>query len=360
MNNESYMQRAIDLALQGLGRTSPNPMVGAVVVKNNKIVGEGYHRRAGTPHAEVHALRVAGKRAFGATLYVTLEPCPHYGRTPPCVDAILDAGIKHVCIGTSDPNPDVNGMGIKMLKKYGIKVEEGILGKECKSINEVYNKYIVSGIPHVIVKAALSLDGKIATSKGESKWITNDACRQYVHELRSRVDAVTVGSGTVRTDNPRLDVRGVHGKNPYAVIVDEKLSLSKSANVFKRKKGETIVLTTVAASKEMLRFIENKGHKVIVCRADSKGLVFLPHALDKLGKLGITSILVEGGGKLFADFFRRNLIDKFVMCLAPKIIGGCGMDFLPKINIPRMKNVKSFSDVSIKIFGDNVVVEGKG
>ncbi|MFH0800031.1 MAG: bifunctional diaminohydroxyphosphoribosylaminopyrimidine deaminase/5-amino-6-(5-phosphoribosylamino)uracil reductase RibD, partial [Pseudomonadota bacterium] len=198
------MRWAIALALEGMGRTSPNPMVGAVIVKSDRIVGEGYHRRAGTPHAEVHALRDAGRASRGAEMYVTLEPCAHEGRTPPCVPAIVEAGIRRVFVGSRDPNPLVDGRGIRALKKAGVAVVERVLEESCRELNEAYNKFIVSGVPFITAKVALSLDGKIATSSGDSRWITNEACRLYVHRLRGQVDAVMVGSGTVRRDDPRL------------------------------------------------------------------------------------------------------------------------------------------------------------
>lgn len=357
---ESFMRWAIALALEGQGLTSPNPMVGACVVKNGKIVGEGYHRRAGLAHAEINALRDAGRAAYGADLYVTLEPCVHFGRTPPCVDAIARAGIKGVYIGARDPNPIVNGRGIRALKIAGIHVVEGVLEESCRKINEAYNKFIVSGIPFVTAKVALSLDGKMAAAGGDSKWITNDECRAYVHKLRGQVDAVMAGGGTARRDNPKLNVRlkSWHGIEPKAVIVDESLKLPKKLSIFKRAHGQTIIVTTSSASKAMKRFLERKGHIVIVCRSTAGGRVFLPHALRELGKRGISSILLEGGGELFADFFRRKLVDHAVICLAPKLMGGGCADFLPGLSIRHISNAMSLHDAQIQTFGDNVVVEG--
>lgn len=354
------MRRAISLALKGAGLTSPNPMVGAIVVKKGRIVGQGYHRRAGTPHAEIHALRRAGQRAGGADLYVTLEPCVHEGRTPPCVPAIVGAGIVRTFIGTCDPNPVINGRGIRALKKSGVVVIRGVLTRDCIRINETYNKFIVSGIPFVTAKVALSLDGKIATLGGESQWITNEACRRYVHKLRARVDAVIVGGGTVRRDDPRLDVRikEWHGLGPKAVVIDEALNLPRSSRIFRRAAGSTVILTTSRAPRYRRRWIEKMGHTVIACRATSDGMVFLTHALAKLGGLGITSALVEGGGQLFADFFQRGLVDRVVACIAPKLIGGIGMDFLPGLQIRHLAGAISLREVHARILGDNVVIEG--
>lgn len=353
------MRRAIDLALAGLGKTSPNPAVGAVVVKNGRVAGEGYHRKAGGPHAEIAALRRAGKKARGADLYVTLEPCCHYGKTPPCSDAIIASGVRRVIIGTRDPNPLVNGKGIKILKSGGIKVAEGVLKKECADINRAYNKWVASGIPYVTMKVALSLDGKIGMQSGESKWITNEMCRGYVHSLRSSHDAVLVGSGTAYLDNPKLTVRFPGKSLPkLAIVLDEKLILQKKSNLFKRKPGSLIVATTSRAPSSKVVELKKRGHDVLLCRATAEGLVFLPHLLGKLGAMGITSVLVEGGGKVFSDFLRRNLADRLVVCIAPKIIGGKGRDWLPLYSVEKLKDALNLCDVGIKTFGDNVVIEG--
>ena len=353
------MRRAIELATKGKGMTSPNPIVGAVVVKNGKIVGEGYHKRAGTPHAEIVALRRAKERAHGADLYVTLEPCCHYGRTPPCCDTIITSGIKRVIIGMSDPNPLVNGKGIAFLKIKGILVVKDVLKNECRRLNKAYQKWIVSGIPYVTMKAALSLDGKIATSSGESKWITNESCRRYVHQLRSLNDAIVVGVNTVRRDNPKLTVRlSGNDQRKLAVILDEKLNIPPSSRLFRRKPNELIIATTSRASKRRRVQLGKKGHRVFLCRSTSRGYIFLPHLLEQLGAQGITSLFVEGGGEVFSDFFNRGLVDRIVACIAPKIIGGKGRDWLPTVSIEKLKSAPHLSDMDIKIFGDNVVIEG--
>ncbi len=358
---ESYMRWAIALALEGQGLTSPNPMVGALIVKNDRIVGEGYHRKAGGPHAEIVALHQTGGRARAADLYVTLEPCAHKGRTPPCVDAIIAAGVRRVIIGTRDPNPMVNGRGIRRLRRAGIAVTVGVLEQNCRSINEAYNAFIVTGKPFVTVKAALSLDGKIAAASGDSRWITNAECRQYVHRLRGQVDAVLVGGGTVRADDPRLTVRlkGWIGHEPRAIIVDEALDLSRKARIWKRARGQVIVATTMAASISRRRWIERQGHAVLICRATADGRVMLSDLMRRLGREGISSVLVEGGGEIFAGFFRSKLVGRLVACMAPKLIGGKGLDFLPGISHATMQKVPSLSDVTMKTFGDNIVVEGR-
>ena len=354
------MRWAIALALEGSYRTAPNPMVGAVVVKRDRVVGEGYHRRAGTPHAEIHALRQAGRKAQGADMYVTLEPCCHEGRTPPCIEAIVKAGVSRVFIGTRDLNPLVNGRGVRALKRSRVKVVEGVLKESCRKINEAYNKFIVSGMPFVTAKVALTLDGKLATASGDSRWITNGQTREHVHKLRTRVDAVVVGGGTVRRDDPRLTVRlgGFSGVQPKAVMVDERLGIPRSSRLIRRRKGELITVTTDAAPTARRRWIERSGHKVIICRCQRNGRVHLTHMLQELGSLGITSILLEGGGELFADFFRQGLVDHVVVYVAPKLIGGAGKDLLPGISIRWMKDAESLKDVRVQIFGDNVLFEG--
>lgn len=354
------MRWAIALALEGAGRTSPNPMVGAIVVKGGRIVGEGYHRRAGTPHAEVHALRGAGKKARGADLYVTLEPCCHTGRTPPCTEAIIEAGISQVFVGARDPNPKVNGRGVRALRNAGIHVTEGVLEASCGEINRAYNRFITTGMPFVTAKAALTIDGKIGTAGGDSRWITNAACRRYVHELRSNVDAIMIGGGTIRMDDPRLTVRlsGWHGIQPRILIVDAKLDIPRYSNIMSRPAGSLIFATTNQAPLSRIKWINERGHRVIVCRATKDGRVFLPQAMREIAKQGIGSVLLEGGGHLFADAISRGLVQRLVACIAPKLLGGGSRDFLPGLSVRAMKDAIELEGASVKTFGDNVVVEG--
>lgn len=359
-HDENLMKRAIELALRGWGKTSPNPLVGAMVVKGGRVVGEGYHRRAGTPHAEVHALKEAGKRARGADLYVTLEPCCHHGRTPPCTERIIDAGVKRVVIGMHDPNPEVNGRGIRELKEAGIKVDVGILRHACQEINRPYETYVTQKRPFVILKAAVTLDGKIATADGESKWITGDACRDYVHRLRSGVDAIVVGGGTVRRDDPRLSIR-VKGKKERAgrvVLVDEKLNVPVESKLIKRKPGELIIATTDVAPSAHVDRMKSFGHDVIVCRRNGNGYVALDHLMNELYRRGVTSILVEGGGEVFSDFLSEGLVDHVIACVAPKFIGGSGKDMLPGISIKGINHALQLKDVTVKSFDDDIVIEG--
>lgn len=321
MENQ-FMRLALELAEKARGRTSPNPMVGAVVVKDEKIIGTGYHKKAGAPHAEVHALAEAGEKAEGADLYITLEPCNHFGRTPPCTEAIIKAGIKRVMIALEDPNPLVCGKGIQRLRSSGVEVYERIMEEEAKRLNEVFLKYIRTKLPFVALKAAISLDGKIATETGQSQWITGEEARLNGHMLRNTYDAILVGIGTVKADNPSLTCRlpDGEGRDPVRVIVDSKLSISPQARVLHlNSPAPTIVATTEQAPQERIREIEKLAEVIVV---NEGPLVSLPSLLEKLGEQAITSVLVEGGGKINGSFLRQQLVDKYYFYVAPKIIGG--------------------------------------
>lgn len=360
-DDEKFMKHAVELALKGWGTTSPNPLVGAVVVKGGRIVGEGYHRRAGLPHAEVNALRRAGRRAKDATLYVTLEPCCHQGRTPPCVDRIVEAGVREVVMGTLDPNPVVNGRGVRALRRAGVRVRTGVLRDACREINRPYEMSVVEGRPFVILKAAVSLDGKIATPEGESRWITGKECRSFVHRLRSGVDAIVVGRGTIIADDPSLTVRvpGKRARSKIVVVLDETLDLPQDAKIFTRAPGELILATTSAAPSERMAWAKEKGYDVIVCPRDKHNRVSLHYLLAELNKRRIVTALIEGGGETFGDFMLQRLVDHVVICIAPKIIGGEGKDVFPRLSIPRIEDALQLTDVTLRTFGDDVVVEGR-
>ena len=317
----NQMRTALQLAVQAKGRTSPNPMVGAIIVKDGIIVGSGYHHKAGTPHAEIHALREAGERAAGADLYVTLEPCCHTGRTPPCTEAIFRSGIKRVFIAVLDPNPLVAGQSVKRLADAGIETRTGILEAEARRLNEVFFKYIHTKTPFIAVKTAISLDGKIAAATGESKWITSDSARLHGHELRDTYDAILVGSGTVAADNPSLTCRlpGGKGRDPLRIIVDSRLSIDENSRVLQQDSpAPTIIATTAFASPDKIKRIEKLARIMIV---NHNPPVDLPLLLQRLGQNEITSVLVEGGSLINGSFLRQNLIDKFYIYVAPKIIG---------------------------------------
>ncbi len=317
-----YMKMALELARKAQGRTSPNPIVGAVVVKDGSIVGTGYHQKAGTPHAEVHALNAAGERAYGADLYVTLEPCNHFGRTPPCTEAIIQAGIKRVFVALRDPNPLVSGKGLERLRAHGIEVYEGLLEDEARKANEVFLKYIRTKLPFVALKTATSLDGKIATEKGESQWITGEEARLRGHWLRSIYDAILVGIGTVKADNPSLTCRLPHqeGRDPVRIIVDSRLTIDEEARVLNlNSSAPTLIATTTLAPVEKRSLLQKKAEILVVGDGPR---VHLPSLLKMLGEKEITSVLVEGGGSINGSFLRENLVDKYYCFLAPKLIGG--------------------------------------
>lgn len=318
-----YMQLALDLAASAKGNTNPNPVVGAVLVKDGVIVGTGLHRKAGEPHAEVHAFRMAGEHAKDATLYVTLEPCSHYGKTPPCAKLVKESEVSRVVVATTDPNPAVAGRGINMLREAGIEVEVGLLEKEARKLNERFIHNMLTSKPFVISKFAMTLDGKIATRNGQSKWITSEEARLQVHELRHEVDAILVGIGTVLADNPSLTTRLPHrnGKNPIRIILDSELKTPLNANVTDTSEAPTIIVcsTNVDEAKKS-QFLE-KGVKILSIEKNTDGLK-LDDMLDELYKLGITDVLVEGGAEVNASFLRAGFINKFLVYIAPKILGG--------------------------------------
>ncbi len=324
-DHERFMRRALELAGQARGRTSPNPLVGAVVVRDGQIVGEGYHQRAGTPHAEVHALRAAGELARGATLYVNLEPCNHHGRTPPCTEAILAAGIAAVHMAMLDPNPRVNGQGRNCLEQAGIATVLGVCQDEARELNEAFATYITAGRPFVIAKYACSLDGKIATRTGESRWISGEASRQWVHELRDTVDAVLVGANTVIADDPLLTTRlpDREGQHPLRIVVDSRGRIPLQARILDPAlPGETLVATTPGLPDERLAALAERGIAVLVLPADEDGSVDLVTLMRALGQRQITSVLAEGGGTLLEALFRARLVDKVLAFVAPIVIGG--------------------------------------
>ncbi len=312
-----HIKRAIMLAGKGYGKTSPNPMVGAVIVRKNKIVGEGYHMLAGGKHAERIALERAGTKAAGATMYLNLEPCVHYGRTPPCADLIIESGISRVVACMKDPNPLVSGRGFKKLSGAGVAVEHGLLETEAGKLNESYIKYITTGRPFVTVKAGMTLDGKIATRTGQSRWITSEKSRKVVHKLRSGVDAILVGVETIIKDNPELTVRGIkHARQPYKIIVDSKGRTPPGAKALGTNPQKVII----AAGKELEGF-RKKGINVIAA-GGKNGKVNLGSLMDELAKREISTVLIEGGGKIIWSAFTEKIADKIFFFYAPKIFGG--------------------------------------
>ncbi len=317
-----YMRRCLALAEQGRGHVSPNPMVGCVVVRHGKIIAEGYHRRFGGSHAEVIALRKAGNKARGATLYVNLEPCTHFGKTPPCVDSILKSGIKTVVVAVNDPNPFVRGAGVRQLRTAGVRVRVGVLKRDADILNEKFFTFMKTGLPFVAVKIAQTLDAKITDSTGTSKWITGEQARTEAHRLRSEYDAVLVGANTVKRDNPRLNVRHVKGVNPVRIIIDGRLSIPATAHVANAKTIPTILLTSSLAMKQQPRKVRSLTRQRVVVLPVQNGNRLRPeHMLKILGRIGISSVLVEGGSKTVGMFIESGLVQKVHCFVAPKILG---------------------------------------
>ncbi|TRZ96413.1 bifunctional diaminohydroxyphosphoribosylaminopyrimidine deaminase/5-amino-6-(5-phosphoribosylamino)uracil reductase RibD [bacterium] len=355
---EYFMGKALDLAEKARGKTSPNPMVGALVVKDNRILGKGYHEKAGSNHAEVIALDEAGIRAKGATLYVTLEPCAHFGKTTPCVDRIIKSQVKEVVVGMIDPNPLNNGKGISILKQHKIKVRVGFLEDRLKKLNEVFIKYITRRLPFITVKVAESLDGKIATKRGDSKWITSDKSRLYAHRQRQNYDAIMVGVNTILRDNPRLET-WFSKKHPVKIIVDSQLSISPEANIFSRN-SKVIIATLLIAPGQATKNRDVLAGKCKILEVKEKsGQVSLRDMMKKLAQLEITNILVEGGGTLIGSLFDEGLVDKVMFFISPKIIGGKeSISSVMGKGIERIDKAVKLRGVTLKRIGEDFLIEG--
>lgn len=360
--HETFMRAALAWARKGLGKTSPNPAVGAVIVRKNEIIAAGFHRKAGEAHAEVEALnRLRGKARAGDTLYVTLEPCNHYGRTPPCTLAIAEKGIRKVVVGMRDPNPHVAGGGCDTLTGQGVEVVTGVLEAECRRLNEWYVTAVTKGRPFVIAKTALTLDGWTATSTGHSRWVTNERSREWVHRLRHQVDAILVGVGTVTADDPFLNTRLKRGKgrDPIRIIVDTRLSIPENARVLAQGDGpETFIAVGDDVPARRLEKFKRKGISLLVC-PKKQGRVDLRALMDRLGTRSITSVLLEGGATLMGAMIRERLVDKFCIFKAPKILGGS--DGRPMAIGPgpsRMDQSIGLKDIQIKRFGEDLLITG--
>lgn len=356
MTHTDYMRRALSLAKRG--RTSPNPMVGAIVVKDGVIVGEGYHPKAGEPHAEVFALRKAGDSAKRAALYVTLEPCCHYGRTPPCTQAILDAGISDVYYAMADPDPRVARKGLDRLVKAGVSVHGPVLEDEARKLNEAYIKHRTTGLPFVILKSAMSLDGKIATKTGDSKWITGEKARAYAHKIRSRVDAIIVGSNTARTDNPLLTARvGKQTRYPARIVVTRSGDIPANLRLVDAP-GEVIVAAWPGVDTVKLAKLERAGVRIIHLGEMGKQ-ASISVLLRYLGEMGYLSVLIEGGGEIAASALEEGVVDKAMLYYAPKIIGG--RDAVPSVGglgVDKVESAIKLDNIRVKRLGDDILVEG--
>ncbi|KKO52043.1 bifunctional diaminohydroxyphosphoribosylaminopyrimidine deaminase/5-amino-6-(5-phosphoribosylamino)uracil reductase RibD [Paenibacillus sp. DMB20] len=358
INDDFYMSLALDLAERAQGQTGINPVVGCVVVKDGRLVGVGTHLERGTPHAEVHALNMAGGNAAGSTVYVTLEPCSHYGRTPPCSERIISEGVKRVVVAAEDPNPLVAGKGIAMLRAAGIQVDSGVLGERSRKLNEPFMKYITTGKPYVTLKSATTLDGKIATKTGDSKWISNEAARERVHTLRHRHQAIMVGVSTVIADDPQLTTRlPVEGLNPIRIVVDSKLRIPLKSRLLRDGAAPTIILTTEQGDRDKLKALESLGVEVLCCGKGPR--VDLQEAMALLGQKEIASILLEGGGTLNGSMLEEKLVDRIILFMAPKIVGGLGSPAsFAFAGVERMSEAIVLEDLNIETLDDNICISG--
>ena len=361
MDDKTFMKMALDLAVKGRGFTSPNPMVGAVVVKDGIVVGSGYHEAVGKAHAEVNAINAAGNLAKGATLYVTLEPCNHHGRTPPCTEKIKAAGISRVVVAMKDPNPDVEGGGINYLKKQGIDISSGLYEDRAKRLNEAFIKYVQTKRPFVIIKCAATLDGRIATKTGDSKWVSGEKSRRFVHRLRHAADAIMVGINTVKNDNPRLTTRleGIKGSDPIRIILDTHLSISQDAKILHLDSdSDTIIATGASASEDRKAAIKNKGVRILEASVKN-GLIDLDILMRDLGELGVTNLLIEGGSRVIASSLAARIVDKVIFFYAPRILGGDdGIPICSGAGPELMSESIPLKDIDVRRFGDDVMIEG--
>ncbi|MGD9015184.1 MAG: bifunctional diaminohydroxyphosphoribosylaminopyrimidine deaminase/5-amino-6-(5-phosphoribosylamino)uracil reductase RibD [Candidatus Omnitrophota bacterium] len=356
-DHEHYMRLAIRQAQQAAGKTYPNPLVGALLVKHGQIITRGYHKKAGLPHAEVVAISLAGRKASGATLYVTLEPCSHFGLTPPCTDMIIKSGIRQVIVGMLDPNPLNNGKGVRILRKHGIEVEVGFLEERLKKMNESFIKYITQKIPYITVKVGQSLDGKIATHSGNSKWITSDRAREYVHRIRDQFDAIMVGVNTILRDNPKLQTTSL-SKKLTKIIVDSHLSIPYQADVLQNPPVIIVILRETPGQETANRDILSSRAQILEVKGKA-GLVNLRDMMKKLARLKITNILVEGGGNLIGSLFDEDLVDKVLFFISPKIIGGKeAISSVMGKGIGHPDKAFCLKNVCLKRIGEDFLVEG--
>lgn len=350
------MRRVMKLAKKGEGSTSPNPLVGTVVVKDGQIVGEGYHRNYGGSHAEVFALNNAGSDAYRSDLYVNLEPCNHYGKTPPCVKRVIESGVSRVIIANLDPNPMVNGAGLKKLQDAGISIETNILADDGEKLNEAYFKYARTGKPFVILKWAQSLDGRIATRSFHSSWISNEKSRKKVHQLRKSVDAVLIGAGTVKHDNPQLTVRHVKGKQPWRIVVSRNLDIPFESKLFNDEfRNKTVVFTAKTDAKKINKFEKLGVHLEFINNENDRST--FNQILEWMSKKNLISLLVEGGKSILTSFIKTGLADKLMIFVAPKLIGE-GIDAIGDLSIHSMMDSTELKKTSYKKIGTDILIEG--
>ena len=356
------MRRALALAERGRGRVSPNPLVGCVLVREGEVVGEGWHRRAGEPHAEVEALTAAGERARGATAFVTLEPCNHTGRTPPCTEALIQAGVRRVVVAALDPNPVTDGAGVRRLRDAGLEVEVGLAREEAEAQNEVFRVAQIRRRPFVLYKSAMTLDGKIATRTGRSRWITGEAARQRVQHWRSELDGVAVGINTVLLDDPLLTSRVDGGRTPVKVVFDSVARTPLTARLFEPDAAgvpaRVVLFATEKASPERIAALRERGAEVVVT-GEAQGRTEVRTALPALLELGVTSLLLEGGGTLAWAFFEAQAVDRVAWFIGPKLLGGAGASPLGGIGVARMEDALGLTDVSTESLDGDLLVTGR-
>jgi len=357
MNDEDYMTLALKLARRGAKYVSPNPMVGAVIVKDGRIIGRGYHRRFGGNHAEINAIKNAGCNVAGSTLYVTLEPCCHKGKTPPCVDKIVEKKIARVVIGAVDSNPLVCREGIHCLKKSGIKVKTGVLEDDCRRLNEMFFHFMEKGMPFVTIKYAQTLDGRIATANGHSRWISSPASLKFAHNLRAEHDAVLVGRRTVQKDDPELTVRLVRGRNPLRIIVDSALNIPRNAKVLQKTSSTpTLIATVKTVDSPRFKKLSATGAEMISVQADKNGKVDLKKLFGMLAQRRISSVLVEGGSQIITSLLKNNLADRLVTVIAPRIMGR-GIEAVGDLHIRSLTSAKKLSIQNMIRLENDIIID---
>lgn len=357
MTKQEYMRMAVDIARKGMGHTSPNPMVGCVVVKNGQIITEGYHERYGEFHAERNALTRCDEDLTGAKMYVTLEPCCHHGNTPPCTDIIIERGIGKVYVGSMDPNPKVAGKGVQILRDHGIEVETGILEEECLALNEIFFHYITTNMPYVVMKYAMTMDGKIATHTGDSKWVTGEEARYHVHELRKKYSAIMVGIGTVLADDPMLNCRNEDGVDPVRIICDSNLRIPLECQLVKTAKDIPTIVCYANGDEDKMAALSEAGVELI--RSEKDGEVDFITLLKELGARKIDSVLIEGGGTLHGTVLKSGIVQKIYCYVAPKLVGGKeAKSPVEGDGFSLMKDALAVADVEILKLGNDICISG--
>lgn len=359
MNDESYIKLTLELAKKGLGKVSPNPMVGCVIVKDNRIIGAGFHEKYGHNHAEINAINNSSEDIESATIYINLEPCSHYGKTPPCINKLIERKVKRVVIGTLDMNPLVGGKSVQQLVKNGIEVKVGILENECIELNKFFFKHITTKLPYVTLKIAQTIDGKIADVNYNSKWITSKASRKFVHNLRASYDAVLVGKGTIVKDNPNLTVRFSEGRNPKRIVFDSKLSLKLNFKIFQNDNNIILVTSKNSANKtRKIKVFENYGVKILFANEDTEGRINIKNALKVLARNNIASVLIEGGHQIFTSFIKDKLFDDMKVFISPKILGN-GLSGVGSININSIQKAMQLVLKNVERIDDDVILDYK-